>query len=117
MNAQALIAASHFHAVVLYVAMAICFGPEWVGSFIQRPEKGSTNRDRGSHVVLFLAISLGVAAAFTLVNGFPAGTLGWNQPLQFWTGIALMLSGLTFRWYAIRVLGKFFTRDVATRPG
>lgn len=112
-----LIVHSQFHAIVLYAALAICYGPEWIGSFIQRPEKGALRRDRGSHVVLFLAISLGVAAAFTLVSGFPAGTLGWNQPLQFWVGIALMLSGLAFRWYAIRVLGKFFTRDVATRPG
>lgn len=112
-----LIVHSQFHAVVLYVAMAICFGPEWIGSFIQRPERGATKRDRGSHVVLFLAVGLGFAAAYTLVGGFPAGTLGWHQPLQFWIGIALMFSGLAFRWYAIRALGKFFTRDVATRPG
>ena len=112
-----LIVHSQFHAIVLYVALTICFGPEWIGSFIQRPEQGATKRDRGSHVVLFLAVGLGFAAAFTLVNGFPAGTLAWRQPLQFWAGIALMLSGFGFRWYAIRALGKFFTRDVATRPG
>ena len=112
-----LIVHSQFHAIVLYVALTICFGPEWIGSFIQRPEQGATKRDRGSHVVLFLAVGLGFAAAFTLVNGFPAGTLAWHQPLQFWAGIALMLSGFGFRWYAIRALGKFFTRDVATRPG
>lgn len=112
-----LIVHSSFHAIVLYVAMTICFAPEWIGSFIQRPEKGATRRDRGSHLVLFVSIVLGFTAAFTLVNSYPAGTLGWNQPLQFWVGIALMLSGFGFRWYAIRVLGRFFTRDVATRPG
>ena len=30
---------------------------------------------------------------------------------------AVMLAGLAFRWYAIHVLGKFFTRTVATRAG
>jgi len=117
MSAHALVSVSHFHAVVLYVAMAVCFGPEWIGSFFQRPEKGARKRDRGSHLVLFVAIGFGFAAAFTLVNGFPAATLAWHQPLQFWAGIGLMLAGLVFRWYAIRVLGSFFTRDVATRPG
>lgn len=112
-----LIVHSQFHAIVLYVTLSVCFGPEWIGSFIQRPEQGATRRDRGSHLVLFLAIGLGFVAAFSLVNSFPAGTLTWRQPLQFWAGIALMLSGLVFRWYAIRVLGRFFTRDVATRPG
>src|SRR6185312_7283182 len=71
-----------------------------------------------SHAWLFIAMGVGVFAAFFLVNAnFPGTTLTWNQPLQFWVGIALMLSGLAFRWYSIRVLGKFFTRDVATRPG
>lgn len=112
-----LIVQSQFHAIVLYFTMTVCFGPEWIGSFIQRPEQGATNRDRGSHLVLLVAVGLGIAAGFVLVNGFPAGTLGWEQAFQFWTGIAVMLSGFGFRWYAIRALGRFFTRDVATRPG
>jgi len=115
---QSLIAQSHFHLVVFYVALFVCFAPEWLGTFFQKVEKGAVKRDRGSHAWLFIAMGVGVFAAFFLVNAnFPGTTLTWDQPLQFWIGIALMLAGLAFRWYAIRVLGKFFTRTVATRAG
>lgn len=100
-----------------YAALIICFAPEWIGTFFQRPEQGAVRRDRGSHVLLFLCITAGIFAAIFCLNALPAATLTWHQPLLFWIGIALMFVGLVFRWYAIRVLGKFFTRDVATRPG
>jgi protein-S-isoprenylcysteine O-methyltransferase len=118
MHMQALIARSHWHLVVFYVALFACFAPEWVGTFFQRPEKGAVKRDRGSHAVLIAAILVGIFAAFFFINArLPGTTFTWNQPLWFWSGIALMLAGLAFRWYSIRELGRFFTRDVATRPG
>jgi protein-S-isoprenylcysteine O-methyltransferase Ste14 len=114
---QALIVHSRFHLFVFYAALFVCFAPEWAGSLFQRPEVGAVKRDRGSHFVLLVALATGVVAAIFFVNAnFPGTTLTWNQPLQFWCGIALMLAGLAFRWYAIKALGKFFTRDVATRP-
>lgn len=114
---HALIAQSHFHLIVLYAAMALCYVPEWIGSLFQRPEKGAIKRDRGSHVSLIAAIVAGVFLGFWCVNAVRMATLTWQQPVQFWVGVALMLAGLAFRWHAIRVLGEFFTRDVATRPG
>lgn len=115
---QPLIAHSPFHLTVFYVAIAVCFGPEWVGMFLQRVEKGAVDRDRGSHAWLVVAIGVGVFAAIVLVNAnFPGTTLTQAQTLQFWIGIVSMLAGLAFRWYAVRVLGKFFTRTVATRTG
>lgn len=115
---QPLIAHSMFHLAVFYVAIFVCFAPEWFGTFFQRVESGAVKRDRGSHAWLFVAMSGGVFAAFFLANAdFPGTTLAWNQSLQFWVGIAMMLAGLAFRWYAIQVLGKFFTRTVATRAG
>jgi len=115
---QPLIAQSHFHLAMFYAALFVCFAPEWLGAFFQRVEKGARVRDRGSHVWIFLAVGMGVVAGFFLVNAnFPGTTLARGQRLQFWIGIALMAVGLAFRWYAIRVLGKFFTRTVATRAG
>ena len=35
----------------------------------------------------------------------------------FWIGIALMLVGISFRWYAIWVLGRFFSTKIITQPG
>lgn len=115
---QALIAQSHFHLIVFYVALIVCFAPEWIGTFFQRVEKGAVKRDRGSHVWVVVAICVGVFVAFFLVNAdFPGTTLASHQALQFWIGIGVMFCGLAFRWYAIKVLGKFFTRTVATRVG
>lgn len=115
---QALIVRSPWHLYALYAAMFVCFAPEWVGTFLQRPEQGAVKRDRGSHLVLFLAITAGFIAAFSFLRTrFAGATLTWHQPLLFWLGIALLFAGLGFRWYSIRVLGRFFTRDVATRPG
>lgn len=115
---HALIVRSHIHLIVFYVALCVCFAPEWLGSFFQRPEQGAVKRDRGSHLLIYVAIFVGIFVAFFCVDGgAPWATLTWHQPVQFWIGIALMLAGLVFRWYAIRVLGKFFTRTVATREG
>lgn len=115
---QALIAQSHFYLIVFYVAIFICFVPDLYGSFFHRVEKGAVIRDRGSHVWIVVAICAGVFIAFFLVNAnLPGITLTWHQPVLFWLGIVLMACGLALRWYAIRVLGKFFTRTVATRAG
>lgn len=114
---QALILESHLHLIVLYIALFACFGPEWLGWFFQRSGKTAVKRDRGSHLVLLVALATGVTAAFFLVGALPAATIAWRQPLVFWSGIAIMFIGLALRWYAIRVLGKFFTRDVATHAG
>jgi protein-S-isoprenylcysteine O-methyltransferase Ste14 len=114
---QALIAQSHWHLYVLDAAIFACFAPEWVGTFYQRPEKGAVSRDRGSHVVLLVATTVAILVAFWCAFGLPQTTIAGRQPLLFWLGIAMMSCGLAFRWYSIRVLGKFFTRDVATRPG
>ncbi len=114
----ALIAHSALHRVGFYVAVFVCFAPEWIGTFFQRVEKGPQVRDRGSHAWIFVAVCAGVFIAIFLFNAnLPGTTLARGQRLQFWIGIALMLAGLAFRWYAIRSLGRFFTRTVATRAG
>lgn len=114
----ALIARSTFHLVVFYVAVFVCFAPEWYGSLFHRVEKGAAIRDRGSHLWLLVAVSIGVFVAFGFAFGGPPATaIGWHPRAVFWIGIAVMLGGLAFRWYAIRSLGRFFTRTVATRAG
>lgn len=111
-----LVSQSWFYAIVLYVVLVICYLPEWLGSFKQHSERGAVKRDRGSYAFLMVAIFVGIVAAFFIVNiRPPVATIEWNQQVVFWVGIVLMLAGAAFRWYAIRVLGKYFTRDVATR--
>ena len=114
----ALIVSSWFYAIVFYVAIFVCFAPEWYGSFFRRSEKGAVSRDAGSHWWLLVVIGVGIFLAFFFANSnIPGTTLTWHQPLLFWLGIALMIAGQLFRWHAIHVLGKFFTFNVATRAG
>lgn len=107
---------SPFHLHVLFVAFAIWLLPEWIGTFFQRPGRGARRRDRGSHGLLILSLFAGIAAAFFCLGAVPRAAMPVPGAL-FWAGIATMLAGVAFRWYAIRVLGRFFTRDVATHEG
>jgi protein-S-isoprenylcysteine O-methyltransferase Ste14 len=47
----------------------------------------------------------------------PQATIWWDRKAVFFAGITLMLAGLAFRFYAMSVLGKFFTYDVAVQAG
>ena len=114
---HSLVTYSHFHLAVFYMALLIWGIPEFIGTFLQRSEKGARRRDRGSYFVLTISLVVAMMAAFYSVNALPAATIGWQQPLLFWLGIALILAGVGFRWYGIRVLGRYFSRDVATREG
>lgn len=114
---HSLVVHSRFYLTILFAGIAVWAIPEWIGSFFQHSERSATRRDRGSHLLLVAGMAVGVVAAFIFVNTVPQATIAWHQPVLFWFGIALMLAGVAFRWYAIRVLGRFFTRDVATRDG
>jgi protein-S-isoprenylcysteine O-methyltransferase Ste14 len=94
----------------------------WVGSEMflgwkRRPTAGAVDRDAGSRWMVVGSVWLGVALGIALAAAVSAAAFtGGRRPL-FYAGIALMLAGLAFRWYSIRVLGQSFTCTVATRPG
>lgn len=101
-----------------YAALLVCFAPEFYRSWFRRLDAGAVNRDRGSHVVVLLAIGVGVFAAIFLARAnLPGTAIAWHPHMVFWIGIAVMLAGFAFRHYAIHTLGTFFTHTVATRPG
>lgn len=117
-NVQALFAQSHFHLVVFYATLFVCFAPELYRSWFRHLEAGAVNRDRGSHLVVLLAIGAGVFLAIFVANArLPHTQITRHREGVFWLGIVLMLTGFAFRHYAIHVLGRFFTHVVGTRPG
>ncbi|MEO7000529.1 MAG: isoprenylcysteine carboxylmethyltransferase family protein, partial [Ktedonobacterales bacterium] len=75
------------------------------------------SRDRGSAIVFAVAHGIGIWGAWVMALLLPAATIRWQRPLLFTIGIALMLVGVALRWYAIRALGRYFTRHVAITPG
>ena len=62
---------------------------------------------------VFLGIYLGfIAACFV-----PSLFVGAHWKAVFALGIAAWLGGIVFRMYSIRILGRFFTTDVAIAKG
>ena len=73
--------------------------------------------DGASHVVIFVSIWLAIYAGYWSAFVVRPLAIPWHRTLLFAVGIFLMLAGVAFRWYSIRVLGKYFTRQVAIQPG
>jgi protein-S-isoprenylcysteine O-methyltransferase Ste14 len=54
-----------------------------------------------------------------LCRTIPPSAIGYSpgKNLVFCAGICLMIAGTAFRWYSARLLGQYFTFDVATQRG
>jgi protein-S-isoprenylcysteine O-methyltransferase Ste14 len=85
--------------------------------FFRRPDREARRADRLSALVLNVCIWGGILFADIAAFRFTQFAMGGNRILLFAAGIALMLAGMAFRWYSIRVLGRFFTAVVAIQPG
>ncbi|MCY0909514.1 MAG: isoprenylcysteine carboxylmethyltransferase family protein [Sulfobacillus thermotolerans] len=69
------------------------------------------NQDKGSFRVIWMT----VAVAFLLADTIGLWGRAWNPPFPTElriAGIALLVMGIIFRHYSIRVLGRFFTPQV-----
>lgn len=74
---------------------------------------GAQLQDKGSRVVVAGTVGLGILLCLKLPSVVPATTITSASVFVFWFGIALVYAGLTFRLYAITVLGRYFTPSVA----
>ena len=100
------------------VACAIWYVPELIGTFYQRAaRRHGTRHDRGSYAVLIGVLWSGLMLGFGIAVLVPWAAIPVLRLPLFWLGIADILAGVAVRWYAIRVLGRFFTRDVAIQAG
>ncbi|MGA7194494.1 MAG: isoprenylcysteine carboxylmethyltransferase family protein [Anaerolineales bacterium] len=108
---------SRLDAIILYAAYIIWILPEVISSFTDRIGKNLKVNDRASGPAIGLSIWLSVFAGYWFAYTVRSLAIPWHRTLLFTIGIFLMLAGVSFRWYSIRVLGKFFTRQVAIQPG
>ena len=88
----------------------------WVFSRDQRAASGET-RDEGSRAPLVGLIFLGVCLAFFLGWRSDGWRIAGPPALVFWTGIALVLTGVALRIWAVRTLGRFFRTVVMLQDG
>ena len=90
---------------------------ETIASWRKRSGDRAKVRDRGSFRIILLFLWASLGTAFAVSFQVPQATIWWDRKAVFFAGITLMLAGLAFRFYAMSVLGKFFTYDVAVQAG
>lgn len=88
----------------------------WASSELLGPVRWSGLRegrkqDRGSMPISLAVGFSGLALCFLLPVFVPGATITW-QPGAFFVGLAVMLVGVSWRWYAILTLGRYFTGEI-----
>jgi protein-S-isoprenylcysteine O-methyltransferase Ste14 len=91
--------------------------PETVLSIRLRSAKDAQKADRGSKSIVITAVNLGVCLGFLAAFEVPSFSLEAHWKAVFSLGIAVWLGGIFLRLYSIRILGRFFTFDVAIAKG
>lgn len=99
------------HMIIFYITLLIWAVPEFIRLRTKR-NNDAIKHDRGSMYVLVISWVLGLYLAGLLMH-FQAFAFKWYGSLWFYIGIIIMLAGVIFRAYAIKVLGRYFTTVVA----
>ena len=69
-------------------------------------------QDRGSLGMLLGLQWTGLILNFLLAWLLPEAAIPWQRTTLYFLGLTAILAGVALRWYAIRVLGVYFTRAV-----
>ena len=70
-----------------------------------------TRQDQSTLGILWLVITASIAAGICVAGYWPSAALPSGQMFAF-VGVMLFVAGILLRWWAIVVLGRFFTVDV-----
>lgn len=87
----------------------------WLG-WRRRSGDAARTQDRGTLRLLLITIYACVALAVWLSYRHWARYPPDLRAILFWIGIVLMIGGMLFRGWAVRVLADYFTVDVTIRP-
>jgi protein-S-isoprenylcysteine O-methyltransferase Ste14 len=108
-------------AAVFIAACLVWLAPEMIGMIPQMARvsrKSVFVQDHDSMAILIGLQWTGLALNFGLAWLWPAAAIAqgapeWQRTALFVLGVVFIILGVALRWYAIRTLGSFFTRDVA----
>jgi protein-S-isoprenylcysteine O-methyltransferase Ste14 len=90
---------------------------ENVAAKIKQSGDKSKELDRGSYKLLLSLLWISLGFDFSSSYVVPKAAISWHRTELFFVGVALMLAGLVFRFYAMSLLGKSFTYDVRVKSG
>jgi protein-S-isoprenylcysteine O-methyltransferase Ste14 len=102
---------------IWWVTLLAVFLPEFVMSIRLTSRAGAVRADRGSKSIVVVTANVSILLGYWVASIFPSLRFGREWRTVFFVGLSVLVGGTIFRWYAIRVLGRFFTFDVATSPG
>ncbi|MDR3578151.1 MAG: isoprenylcysteine carboxylmethyltransferase family protein [Anaerolineaceae bacterium] len=103
-------------AGLFIAACLVWLVPETIGMITQMSKisrKAVLVQDHSSMKILIGLQWLGLALNFSLAWLLPSAAILWQRSGLFLLGVIFILLGVALRWYAIRILGGYFTRDVA----
>lgn len=112
-----LVLTNHTTALILNVCYFVWLIPEVFHTFSHHIEASSRANDGYSNVVVRLCLGCSILLANWLIRVQTWATITWYPFLIFGIGIALVLGGVTFRWYSIRLLGKYFSVQLGVQAG
>jgi len=95
--------------VLYYALLTLWIGGELAILMRSLPRRDAQRRDRGSFLVVFASIFVGFALGSAMVSAVPAAAVGGARSTVFFLGTAVMAIGIALRFYAVAVLGRFFT--------
>jgi protein-S-isoprenylcysteine O-methyltransferase Ste14 len=105
------------YLAVWIVTFWLCIVPEMVLAVVLRSGKTAQKSDKGSKLIVIGASNLAMVIGFAMPIAFPGLSIHTHWRVLFDVGIALWLGGTLFRFYSMRILGRFFTYDVAIATG
>ncbi len=102
---------------LLEISSVIWFVPELISFFTRNQPANARSRERTSGFVLMAGLYAGIITGVWASFSARQFAIPWDRSLVFGVGLFLMLCGVGFRWYAIRVLGKYFSCVISVQPG
>ena len=105
------------YKVIFLVSYASWLLFEFITGRARKSRDPKQARDRGSFFFLVAMIWLGIGLEFACCFDLQQAAIPWMRTEIFFVGIGLMWVGIAFRYYAMRVLGRYFTFQVDVHTG